>query len=89
MPGLRAGLKPRSGGKLVAVQPVVKACQASTEDVAGHGQQPEPDNHQASLGKRWIAGICEGGLYEDLAATQLARLLVTHQVNWLGLQILL
>jgi hypothetical protein len=81
------GLEPRSGGKSVPVQPIVKACQASTADVADHGQQPELENHQASLGKRWIAEICEGALYEYLAATQLARLLVTRQLNWPGPQI--
>lgn len=79
--GSRAGLEPRSGGKTVAVQPIVKACQASTADVAGHGQPPELENRQVSLGKRWIAEICEGALYEYLAATQLARLLVTRQLN--------
>ncbi|MFC3680570.1 hypothetical protein [Bacterioplanoides pacificum] len=81
-PGSRAGLEPRNGGKSVAVQPIAKAYQASTADVAGHGQQPELENHQASLGKRWIAEICEGALYEYLAATQLARLLVSRQLNW-------
>lgn len=51
-PGSRAGLEPRSGGKSVAVQTIVKACQASIADVAGHGQLQEPENHQTSLGKR-------------------------------------
>ena len=37
-PGSRVGLDPRSGGKSVAVQPIVKAYQASNMGVAGHGQ---------------------------------------------------
>ncbi|MCL1488210.1 MAG: hypothetical protein MH186_10150 [Marinobacter sp.] len=56
------------------MQPIVKACQANTADVAGHGPQPILESHQTFLGKRWIAEIGEGALYEYLAATQLARL---------------
>ncbi|WP_143069600.1 hypothetical protein [Halopseudomonas yangmingensis] len=86
-PGSRAGLEPRSGGKSVAVQPIVKACQASTEDVAGHVQQPEPGNHQASLGKRWKEGTYEGEPFGYLAATRLAKLSVMRQANWPTFQI--
>ena len=50
-PGSRAGLEPRSGGKAVAVQPFVKACQANTAGVAGHGPQPILESHQSFLGK--------------------------------------
>ena len=50
-PGSRAGLEPRSGGKAVAVQPFVKACQANTAGVAGHGPQPILESHQFFLGK--------------------------------------
>jgi len=73
-------LELHSCGKAVAVQPIVKAWQASTADVAGHGQPPEFENHQVSLGKGWIAETCEEALYEYLAATRLARLLVTRQL---------
>ncbi|NLY12422.1 MAG: hypothetical protein GXZ10_02260 [Gammaproteobacteria bacterium] len=51
MPGPHSGLEPQSDGKLVAVQPIINACRASTADVAGHEQQPELESHQASLGK--------------------------------------
>src|SRR5690554_7197456 len=66
-----------------AVQPIVKAYQASTADVADHEQQPEFESHQVSLGKRWIAETREGALYEYLAATRPASLSVSRQSNWL------
>ena len=72
---------------MFAAQPIFKACQASIAVVADDGQPPELENHQVSLGKRWIAEIYEGALYEYLAATRLARLLVIRQLRWPGPQI--
>ncbi|WP_198929239.1 hypothetical protein [Marinobacter sp. X15-166B] len=69
------------------MQPIVKAYQASTADVVGHERQPELESHQAFLGKRWIAEIGEGALYEYLAATRPASFSVTRQSNWPGPQI--
>ena len=60
---------------------IIKACPANTVGVAGREQPPEPENHQDFLGKRLIGEICEGGLYEYRAVTQLAKLLVTRQAN--------
>jgi hypothetical protein len=50
--GSRAGLELRSSGKPDALQPIVKACQASIADVAVHVQQPELGNRSTALGKQ-------------------------------------
>jgi hypothetical protein len=60
--------------KLGAVQPIVKACPASTRGAAGHVQQPEPGNHLAVLYKLWISEIGEGELCEYLVLVRPANL---------------
>lgn len=61
---------------------LVKACLANIVGVADHEPQPKLENHCASLGKQWTKEICEGGLYEYLGATQLAKLSAIRRLTW-------